>query len=142
MREGDGIDEDERPIGAFVLSLIGGILILFEGAVLSIAASVVGASGFIGAGNLLGGLGFLGLFFGFVIVVLAIQVFRNPDAHVAYGIAILVLSLVSILGGGGFFLGLILGAIGGILAIVFEESEELEFKWDRPPQGNAEPRFE
>ncbi|HYK93102.1 MAG TPA: hypothetical protein VEY07_03555 [Thermoplasmata archaeon] len=64
-------DELDRPLGAFVLSLIGGVLILAAGAVLAAAGSALGALGF-GGGGVIAGLGALGAIFGFLIIILAI----------------------------------------------------------------------
>jgi hypothetical protein len=120
----DDYDDEERPTLAVVLSLLGAALMIVEGIYLASVASVVGSLGYGEAAGLIGGLGFLGLLLGFIVLILAILLWRDPDAHVGYGIAILVFSVVSILGGGGFYIGLVLGLIGGVLAIVFEPSEE------------------
>jgi hypothetical protein len=77
-------------------------------------------------GGALEGLGALGAFLGVVVVLLAIGMFVSPDHHLGCGIGILVLSLISLVSGGGFFLGLILGLVGGILGIVFHPTEELD----------------
>lgn len=118
--EGYPHSDAARPTGAFVASIVGAVLMLVEGVYLSVVGSVASGAGLVAAGSLLGGLGFLGAFFGFIVLILSILLFRNPDSHTGYGIAILVLSLLSIFGGGGFIIGLIVGAIGGILAIVFQ----------------------
>ncbi|HYK92685.1 MAG TPA: hypothetical protein VEY07_01410, partial [Thermoplasmata archaeon] len=36
------------------------------------------------------------------------------------------LSLLSLIGGAGFFIGLILGVVGGILALVFHPTEDMD----------------
>jgi hypothetical protein len=117
------VSDEERPLWAFALSLFAGLLMLVEGVFLSIVGSVASGSGALAVGAVLGGLGFLGALFGVFVVIFAILLFANPDSHVGYGIAILILSLISIVGGGGFILGLALGVIGGILAIIFEPDE-------------------
>jgi Family of unknown function (DUF6114) len=122
-------NHDERPIAATILSLLAGLLIVIGGLFIASLGSDVSAAGYYAAGGLLGGLGLLGLLFGFLIVLLSIGMYRNPEGAVGYGIAILVLSLLSVFSGGGFILGLILGVIGGILGIVFHPSEE-ELPWE------------
>ncbi|HZY69933.1 MAG TPA: DUF6114 domain-containing protein [Thermoplasmata archaeon] len=120
------MDEIDRPIAAFAVSLVGGLLVFIAGVFLAIAGSVASSAGLYGAGSVLGGLGFLGILFGFIVVALGALLFRDPESHVGYGIAILVFSLLSIFGGGGFILGLILGVVGGILASVFQPAEDLD----------------
>ena len=118
------MDYESRPLGAFLASLFGGLLILVEGVVYLIAGGVANAVGDFGAGSLLSGLGFLGGLFGFIIVVLSILMYAYPHAHVVYGIGILVLSLLSLVAGAGFILGLILGMIGGVWGLIFRPDEE------------------
>ncbi|HZY91407.1 MAG TPA: hypothetical protein VFG07_01330 [Thermoplasmata archaeon] len=124
-------ESEDRPLGAFITSLIGGVLILAAGAILAAAGSVVGAVAG-GVGGLLVGLGALGVFFGLLIVILAIVMFISPDFHLLCGIGILILSLLSIVAGSGFFLGLLLGVIGGILGIVFQPSEDYDEMFRSP----------
>lgn len=121
-------DDEPKPILAFLLTLIGAILMIVEGIFLTVVGSAAGTAGFASAATLLGDLGFLGGLFGFIVLLLAIALFRNPYSHVGYGIAILILSLLSLFGGGGFILGLILGMVGGIMAIIFSPEQD-----DLPP---------
>lgn len=117
-------DDEDHPTVAFGLSLVAGLLVFIGGAFLMIVGSAASSVGLYAAGGLLGGLGFLGVLFGVILIVLAVQLYRNPELHTPYGIGILLLSLVSIFTGGGFILGLILGVIGGILAILFVPSDD------------------
>jgi hypothetical protein len=114
------VDEEYRPALAFALSLFAGLLMLVDGIYLFAVANAATVAGFATASSLIGVVAFLGVFFGFIVIILAVLLYRNPEAHTGYGIAILVLSLLSIFGGGGFLLGLVLGAIAGIFAILFE----------------------
>jgi hypothetical protein len=45
------------------------------------------------------------------------MLYRNPLQKKAWGIIVLVLSIISIVTGGGFIIGLILGVIGGALSL-------------------------
>ncbi|MCI4324497.1 MAG: DUF6114 domain-containing protein [Thermoplasmata archaeon] len=117
------MDED-RPLLAFALSLAAGILMILEGFVLSLASSIAGDLGSPAASDLLGGLAALGVLIGLLVVVFAALLYRSPEHHAVYGIVLLLLSLSSLLAGGGFFLGVLLGVIGGILAILFEYEEQ------------------
>ena len=119
------MDED-LPVGAFILSLIGGILILGAGIYLAIVGGSLAAAGNPVLGGVAQGLGGLGVFIGLLLVILSFALFIQPDHHVGYGVAIIVLSVMSVLTGAGFILGLILGLIGGILAILFQPSDDLE----------------
>lgn len=100
-------------MAAFVLSLLAGLLILVDGTIVAVVGSLLYSPVFI---DWIGELEFV---FGIVVLLLAVAIFTSPETHFGLGIAILVVSLLSIIGGGGFIIGLILGAIGGILGIVF-----------------------
>jgi hypothetical protein len=117
--------DEEKPIAATVLTLIGGVLILGVGLVVASVGSTLASVG-VGVGGALGALGALAVLLGIILLGLAVQLYRNPDSHTGYGIAIIVLSLLSIVGGGGAIIGLILGLVGGILAVVFHPSDEME----------------
>lgn len=111
------------PRTAYLLSLIGGILILFfsliYAAILAVFASLFAAVGFgLGAGIAIA-LAILALFFGIIILYFALQLKRSPQQSRTYGILILVFSIISFIGGGGFYIGAILALIGGILAIIW-----------------------
>ena len=113
--------DEDRAVGAFILSLLAGVLIFGEGVLFLFAAYTAGHIGYAGeAFVLLGGLGFFAAFFGLIILVLAILMFVNPEYTVGYGVAVLVFSLVSFLVGGGFLIGSVLGVVGGVLAFLYE----------------------
>jgi hypothetical protein len=108
---------------------------IVDGAIVAVIGNAVSNAGY-GIGGALAGFGVLALFFGFVVLVSGIYLYFSPDQHVGVGIAIVILSLLSLIGGGGFVIGLILGVIGGILAIVFEPETDLwddDFLPPRPP---------
>jgi len=106
---------DERNTAAFVLSLIGGIIILINGLLVAIGGAFI--IWFFGTGILWI---VLGLVFGFGTLVAALMLNSNPREHVTWGIMIIVFSVLSIVIGGGFIIGMILGLIGGVLALVSE----------------------
>jgi len=122
----------ERPKAAFILSLLAGILILANGILAGLAVSFVASVG----GASLSSAEMFGLaksaltmlqvltvivsFFGVIILLGALTLYYNPAHRKGWGIAIIILSLLSILVGGGFLVGLILGVIGGALAIAWK----------------------
>jgi hypothetical protein len=134
------MSETEKPAIAFILSLIGGIFILLGGGMMSMMGSFMGSYGYeMMGGNRWGGmmrpgfgmigfafgaLGILGLIFGVIVIISAIMLNRRPEQHSTWGILILVFSVLSIFGSamGGFGIGLILGLIGGILALTWKPS--------------------
>ena len=137
----------ERPTVAFVLSLIGGIFILLGGGMMSILGygfwgmmgGCCGRGGMMGPGfgmmgypahGMMGGLGFglfgvLGLIFGAIVIISSIMLNSKPHEHATWGTLIVLFSVLSIFGGamGGFGIGLILGLIGGVLAITWKPTQ-------------------
>src|SRR2546427_5384112 len=109
----------EKPTSAFVLSLIGGIFILLGAIVVMALASVIGSLMLIGGGdpNLAYLYGAVGLIFAILVLVGAVMLWMKPQQHVMWGVVVLLFSLFSIITTGGFFIGLILGLIGGILGL-------------------------
>ena len=121
----------EKPYAAFILSLIGGLLILLNSA-LMLGMFMAGFGWMMGFGGMGGGMGMMGpafggffmlmpilaLVFGALILVGAAMLYTKPEQAQSWGITILVLSIASLFSGGGFFIGSILGIIGGIIALV------------------------
>ncbi len=110
----------KRAWAGFVISLIAGILILAAG--LWLFSMVSAFSGFAGASftGLLGAIGamygVLGLVFGLIVIIGAVMIYMRKE--VIGGVLVLIFSLISILAGGGFIIGLILGIVGGILGML------------------------
>src|SRR3990170_1390428 len=87
-------------VTAFVLSLIGGILMLINGGMSFMMLTFYGAD------------------FGFMWGTIgALMLNYRPAERRSWGIVILIFSVISFLGMGGFFIGAILGVIGGALAL-------------------------
>lgn len=114
----------EKPTAAFVVSLLAGIFILLGAIFMMVLSSILGGFAIgvgVGAvGSLLIIYGAVGLIFAILVLVGAVMLWMKPHSHVAAGVIILLFSLFSIISGGGFLLGLILGIIGGILAIIWK----------------------
>ena len=75
-----------------------------------------------GLGFVFGLMWVLGLVFGIIVIISALMLYRRPHEHTTWGILILVFSVLSVFGSmiGGFGVGLLLGIIGGILAITWK----------------------
>lgn len=134
----------ERPIPAFILSLIAGLIILAgSGAVMMTSFPTDGSpyyyggmmggyygrmmGGYYGVMNGLGfgggwfhGLGAIGIISGIIILSGAIMLYNRPAEVSMWGALVLAFSIVSFFGMGGFFLGAILGVVGGILALTWK----------------------
>ena len=118
---------------AFILPLIGGVLMLLNGGMSFMMLTYFGADfGFMwgmmgGYMGMMGSLGFpFGSFLGFMLVgivcgvivtVGALMLNYRPAERRSWGIIILIFSVISFLGMGGFYIGAILGIIGGALAL-------------------------
>jgi hypothetical protein len=117
---------------AFVLSLIGGIVIALGG-VVSLFWSSYGWSWYGMMGHwMMGDFGYdTGMMFGFslaalvsgiLVIVGAIMLNARPEEHTAWGSIVLIFSIVSFIGMGGFFIGALLGIAGGALALSLKPS--------------------
>ncbi|MEM1994287.1 MAG: DUF6114 domain-containing protein [Nitrososphaerales archaeon] len=120
----------EKPYTAFILTLAAGALIFANGLVVGLSTQALtntldyvmtprGLSGSIvlALGRLMFALSVVGLVLGALTIFAALMLYYRPAGSSGWGAAILVLSILSIFGGGGFLLGLILGVIGGSLAL-------------------------
>ena len=122
----------EKPTAAFVLSLIGGILILLGGIFGAIIGIIGGAAmsivpGFGWLSGLIIALGILGLIFGIIVILGAIMINSGERGKVRTGsILVLIFSILSLFvgGTGGFIIGFILSLIGSILGLTWKPSEE------------------
>ena len=108
--------EEKAPTAAFVLSLIGGIIVLIAG----IVVAAVGAVLTFFLGGIGGVFGLLGVLWGILTIVSAAMLHARPAQHQTWGALIVVFSLLSWFGSfGGAVVGFVLGLIGGILGIVW-----------------------
>jgi hypothetical protein len=113
----------EKPTKAFTLSLTAGILILINAVLLGVAArwfpgiipTLPGSSG--NDTTFLIDLATVGLIFGVLVLLGALMLYSKPVNKKAWGIIIIVFSIPSVITGGGFIIGFILGIIGGKLAL-------------------------
>ncbi len=133
--------ESEKPTAAFILSLLGGIFIILGGGLMSSIGygfnmmsnywgGMMGGYGMMGPsfgmmGFALGIMGVVGLVFGAIVIISALMLNSKPHEHATWGTIIVIFSLLSIFGSamGAFGLGLILGTVGGILAITWKPSQ-------------------
>lgn len=119
----------EKPTAAFILSLIGAILILIDGLWVAVAFSIIG-----GIGLMLPGLEWFGGMF-LIIAVLAIILgiltligaimmnTSNRDKVRTGSILVLIFSIISLIAGGGFIIGFILCLVGSILGLTWKPVE-------------------
>ncbi len=121
---------------AFVLSLIGGIVITIGSLVevlLSAFGSPYGTYYGMGPGMMsrygfgygsawMWGLGLVGLVFGVIVVIGALMLNARPHENVTWGVIVLVFSIASFVGMGGYFIGAILGIAGGAVALSYRKS--------------------
>ena len=117
------MSRSEKPTKALILSLIAGILILSNTTLLGVAATwfpwiiptLPGSSA--NDTTVLYGLTAVGLIFGVLVLLGAIMLHIKPVNKKAWSITILVFSIPSVVTGGGFIIGSILGIIGGASAL-------------------------
>ncbi len=112
----------EKPDTAFALSLAGGILMLIVGGMSTLWFTPGGWGGgmmrMMGASfGFMAGFSLIGVVSGIVVVIGALMLNARPSEHTAWGTVILLFSVVSLLGMGGFLIGAVLGIVGGSLAL-------------------------
>jgi len=122
---------------AFVLSLVGGIIVLV-GSLIGFSLSAFGSpSGTyfgMGPGMMRGfglghgysgwfiGLSLVSLVCGIIVLIGALMLNTHPTQNVTWGVLILVFSIASFTGMGGYFIGAILGIAGGAIALSYHAS--------------------
>ena len=116
----------DQPTAAMVLSLLGGICVIFGGLAIAFLGSLVSSFGYLANGGSNGGtivtaFGAIGMIMGLIMVVGGFMLYSKPSNAKMWGIIVLILSILSwVTALGGFVIGFILGLIGGILAITFK----------------------
>jgi hypothetical protein len=106
-----------RPVGAAVLTILGGFFIIGGGLVFAFVGALFAVLGFVSAFFL------VGLLIGVLTLIVGLLMLIVPLGHVVWGALAVVLALASIpFALGGFVIGFILTLIGGILAL----------RWKRP----------
>jgi hypothetical protein len=63
-----------------------------------------------------------GLVSGVIVLMAGVMLRTNPTQHTVWGVLVLVFSVLSFFGFGGFIIGAILGIIGGIMALTWKPS--------------------
>ncbi len=122
---------------AYIVSLVGGLIILIT-SIINVLWYSSGAPNFGGYGSFISGLmdgyhtfmGTYGSSYGFlagislvavicgvVVLMSAINLRLNPRQQMIWAIVIIVFSIVSFVGMGGFFIGAILGIVGGVFIL-------------------------
>ncbi|MEM4354487.1 MAG: hypothetical protein QW470_07045, partial [Candidatus Caldarchaeum sp.] len=119
----------EKPTAAFILSLVGGVLILAGGLFGLTAWMMWGGmaywGGMMGPWMMMGwwmpwawsALSLTGLVSGIVVIAGALMLQSRPNQAQTWGALILAFSIISIFGMGGFIIGALLALVGGILAL-------------------------
>ncbi|MEM0443837.1 MAG: hypothetical protein QXG52_03730 [Candidatus Caldarchaeum sp.] len=117
----------DKPTAAFILSLVGGVLIL-SGALLGFVRWVVWGGMMCPGCGMMGwwtpwawtAFSSLGLVSGILVTVGAFMLQTRPQQANTWGSIILAFSAISLISMGGFVVGALLGIIGGILAIAWK----------------------
>ena len=124
------------PKTASILALVGGILIILGGVLLlAVSSFILPHLDYINVNTpphltnasipgivsgIVGVMGLLGLVSGVIVLVSAVMLLTNPSQRRTWGVLILIFSIMSFLGLGGFIVGAILGIAGGILTLTWK----------------------
>lgn len=108
-----------RPSAPFALALLGGVIILLAGLIQLTLLSSFGGSLPFGLNLWISGP--LGIGLGAAVIYFAAMMYHHPDRVVLFGSLVTAFSAASYLSLlGGYFIGLFLGVLGGILAITWK----------------------
>jgi hypothetical protein len=125
------------PKTASILALTGGILIILVGMLLMAVSAVIlphldytnlnpppqltsaSMPGIVS--GIVEVMGLFGFVSGVIVLISAVILLTNPSQRRIWGVLILVFSVMSFLGLGGFILGAILGIVGGILTLRWKQ---------------------
>ncbi len=142
------MSEPMKPVAAFILSLVAGVFILLGSVVMFMFAlgfpgmMMGGIEGMqVGTGmtaSMMGGmmvpwmlgsvsvLAAFGLASGIMVILGSVMLYTRPAENYLWGALILAFSVVSLLGSmGGLLVGLVLGVLGGILALTWTDAGKL-----------------
>ena len=130
---------NQGPTTSYILSLIGGLIVLLY-SLWSLVISALYGPYWEGIGGWMGGMmgsynnfmgmysgsteflaitSIVGLVSGVIMVVGAAMLRAHPQEHAMWGTVIIIFSALSFVGMGGFFIGALLGIIGGAFAISY-----------------------
>jgi hypothetical protein len=128
---------EERPVAAFIVSLIAGLWMFASGGWMMagggwtgmMGGGMMGWQGYGGASTWMwhhrlmnafwpgGWWSWIGLAAGILVIVGAVAVYAQPSSRAKWGITIIVASVVAMIMGTGGVLAGVLGIIGGVLAL-------------------------
>ncbi len=123
---------------AFILSLVGGLIIVIGGVVQTLllflgsyggiyygmGPGMMSSYGFYGYGaGWMTALSLIALAFGVIVVIGAIMLNARPTEHLTWAVIILIFSIASLVGMGGYFIGAVLGLAGGAIALSYRRPE-------------------
>lgn len=126
------MSKNEIPEVAFLFSLIGGGMMLAGGFLMFAWTPYVGWRwGMMYPGMMGWFWGSMGFVWGFalvsivsgIIIISSLMLRARPAEHTSWGALIVIFSLLSLLGMGGFFIGALLGLIGGALAMSWKSAQ-------------------
>src|SRR6266480_2794911 len=115
-----------KPVAAFALSLVAGVFILLGSAVMSMFALGVPEMMMAWMLGSVPVLAAFGIASGIMVILGSVMLYTRSAENHLWGAIILTFSVVSILGSmGGLLAGLVLGMLGGILALTWTDTGKL-----------------
>jgi len=126
---------------AFILSLIGGLVIVvgsaietlfiafgsYNGTYYGMGPGMMSGDGFYGYGSgWMASFSLIALVLGIIVLIGAIMLRARPAEHITWGIIILVFSIASFIGMGGYFIGATLGIAGGAIALSYRSPNTVQ----------------
>lgn len=123
-------ERNSYPRIAFILSLMGGIIIAFTGFLFLTAASAFASILLLlPVWLMINVLGLLGLLWGALIIFSSLMLRFYSKQHFIWGLLIIISSILSWFGAfGGLLIGFILGLSGGIMGIIWHPKEAITYQ--------------
>jgi len=126
-----GTSDSQRPVAAFVISLIAGLWMLAAGGMMTLGmpmgpGMMGGASPWMWRHHMMGWMAnsvmwpVVGALAGIVTLIGAAVMYQTPKSTPTWGVVILVASAVDLFAGAGGYLAGSLGVVGGVVAIMWK----------------------
>jgi len=109
----------DKPVAAFLYSVIGGSFIVLWGALILYSGVEVTSGSLALFGGIAFSIGAIEVALGSLVIAFGVLIYLRPQRCTSLGILVIACSIASLIGLGGLLLGFLLGVIGGFRALTY-----------------------